>query len=346
MRRMLVFLFSVFVLTAFSVVAIAGNSYEQIDQETAKQMMEKDDDHIVVDVRRQEEYDEGHIPGAILIPNETITSEKPDELPDLDQIIMIYCRSGRRSKEAAQKLADMGYTSIYEFGGIIDWTGDVVTNEVWNSYEMPVGLRYDRMWEYGDYAETYNADSIKALVHALGKLQIGEPTDMGIDDFTDILTFEFKDGSTSRLIFEDNIWVKEDDERYIVEGIDEVRRILDRVIMENTEMMMLIGDTEVPVTWEGNASVDELRTLLPLTIEMSMYGGFEQVGPIGQSITSDDQQITTDSGDVVLYSDDQIVVFYGSNTWAYTRLGHIDLSQKEMTDLLGNGNVTITLTED
>ena len=69
-----------------------------------------------MDVRHQEEYDEGHIPGAILIPNETITSEKLDELPDLDQIVLIYCRSGRRSKEAAQKLADMGYTNIYEFG--------------------------------------------------------------------------------------------------------------------------------------------------------------------------------------------------------------------------------------
>ena len=111
-------------------------------------------------------------------------------------------------------------------------------------------------------------------------------------------------------------------------------------------MKLYIGETEVPVTWEENASMEELRTLLPLTIEMSMYGGFEQVGPIGHSITRNDQQIKTDYGDVVLYSGDQIVVFYGSNSWAYTRLGHIDLSQEEMTDLLGNGDVTITLTED
>ena len=111
-------------------------------------------------------------------------------------------------------------------------------------------------------------------------------------------------------------------------------------------MKLYIGETEVPVTWEENASVEELRALLPLTINMSMYGGFEQVGPIGHSITRNDQQIKTDYGDVVLYSGDQIVVFYGSNSWAYTRLGHIDLSQEEMADLLGNGDVTITLTED
>ena len=104
-------------------------TYQQITQEKAKEMMQAEDGHIIVDVRRQDEYDSGHIPGAILIPNESIGTEQPKELPDLDQVILIYCRSGRRSKEASQKLADMGYTHIYEFGGIIDWTGEVVTSE-------------------------------------------------------------------------------------------------------------------------------------------------------------------------------------------------------------------------
>lgn len=105
------------------------NSYTQISQEQAKEMMTRDDGHIIVDVRRQDEYDAGHIPGAILIPNENIGTEHPEELPDLNQIILIYCRSGNRSKQAAQKLFDMGYTNIYEFGGIIDWTGEIVTEE-------------------------------------------------------------------------------------------------------------------------------------------------------------------------------------------------------------------------
>lgn len=116
---------------------------------------------------------------------------------------------------------------------------------------------------------------------------------------------------------------------------------------ENTEledtMRLLIGETEVPVTWEENASVEALRELCPVTIRMSMYGGFEQVGPIGQSIVRDDIQTDTSYGDIVLYSGNQIVIFYGSNSWAYTRLGHIPLSQKEMSQLLGNGDVTITL---
>lgn len=105
------------------------NTYTQIDQETAKEMMTRDDGHVVVDVRRRDEYDAGHIPGAILVPNESIGDAPPEALPDRDQIILLYCRSGNRSKQAAEKLAGMGYTNIYEFGGINTWTGEIVTSE-------------------------------------------------------------------------------------------------------------------------------------------------------------------------------------------------------------------------
>lgn len=105
----------------------AADSYRQISQETAKEMMNAEDGHIIIDVRRQDEYDTGHIEGAVCIPNESIDTKQPPELPDPDQIILVYCRSGRRSKEAAQKLFDMGYTNVYEFGGIIDWIYGTVT---------------------------------------------------------------------------------------------------------------------------------------------------------------------------------------------------------------------------
>ena len=101
--------------------------YMQISQETALRMMEQDDGHVVVDVRREDEYEAGHIPGAILIPNESIGEERPSALPDLQQTILIYCRSGNRSKEAASKLAQMGYLNLYEFGGIPTWPGETVT---------------------------------------------------------------------------------------------------------------------------------------------------------------------------------------------------------------------------
>ena len=92
-------------------------------------MMGKDDGHVIADVRRQDEYVEGHIPGAILIPNESIGTEMPAELPDLSRIMLVYCRSGRRSREAARKLFDRGYSRVYEFGGILIWTGDIVKAE-------------------------------------------------------------------------------------------------------------------------------------------------------------------------------------------------------------------------
>ena len=110
-------------------------------------------------------------------------------------------------------------------------------------------------------------------------------------------------------------------------------------------MVLSINGTEVPVTWEENPSVADLQKYLPLTIQMSQYGGFEQVGSIGRSIVMDDKQITTNYGDIVLYAGDKIVIFYGSNSWAYTRLGHVNLSQKEMTELLSNGNASITIAE-
>ena len=238
MKRLVSVVLILFVGLTGHIVCAEDPGYKQIDQETAKEMMKQEDGHIIVDVRTQEEYDEGHIPGAICVPNESIGTDAPEALPDPEQILLVYCRSGRRSKEASQKLAAIGYTNVYEFGGILDWTGEIV---------------------------------------------------------------------------------KED------------------------TMKLMIGETEVPVTWEANASVEALASLRPLTIPMSMYGGFEQVGPIGQSIVSDDEQTATEPGDIVLYSGDQIVLFYGSNSWAYTRLGHVDLPQEEMEELLGNGDVEITI---
>ena len=137
------------------------------------------------------------------------------------------------------------------------------------------------------------------------------------------------------------------------ESVNEPSANEDETTQEDTRkdieamLQMRIGDTAVTVEWEDNESVQALRDLCtdnPLTIQMSMYGGFEQVGSIGQSLPRDDRRTTTGAGDIVLYSGNQIVVFYGSNSWAYTRLGHItDQNAAGMSELLGNGDVTITI---
>lgn len=140
--------------------------YRQISQEEAARMMERDDGHVVVDVRQREEYYEAHIPGAVLIPNESIGEEPPELLPDKDQIILIYCRSGNRSKQAARKLADMGYTQVYEFGGIRDWTGPVITEDREAAVRQTVSL----VLEVGDrrfYASPEDNESAEAFIRKL-----------------------------------------------------------------------------------------------------------------------------------------------------------------------------------
>ena len=103
------------------------NTYRQIAMDEAVDMMAQETGYIILDVRRPDEFAAGHIPGAINVPNETIGTAEIPELPDKDQLIMVYCRSGRRSKEAAEKLVKLGYTNIVEFGGILDWKGEIVT---------------------------------------------------------------------------------------------------------------------------------------------------------------------------------------------------------------------------
>ena len=103
------------------------NPYRQISQEEAARLMQEQSDYLLLDVRTQAEFAQAHIPGAICIPNETIGTGEIPELPDKGQLILVYCRSGNRSKQAAGKLAALGYTNVVEFGGINSWTGETVS---------------------------------------------------------------------------------------------------------------------------------------------------------------------------------------------------------------------------
>ncbi len=108
--------------------ALDGESgYRRISMEEAVVMMEEESGYIILDVRTPEEFEEKHIPGAVNIPNETINTEEIPDLPDKEQLILVYCRSGNRSKQASEKLADLGYTNIVEFGGINDWEGETTS---------------------------------------------------------------------------------------------------------------------------------------------------------------------------------------------------------------------------
>ena len=126
-KRFLIMLLT-FALPFGSVGCSAGGyiSYDQISGAQAKALMDSESGYIIIDARTQSEYDEGHIPGAILIPEYEIVDRAEKELPNKDQLILVYCRSGRRSKIAAEELVKLGYTNVKEFGGIIDWEYEIV----------------------------------------------------------------------------------------------------------------------------------------------------------------------------------------------------------------------------
>ena len=117
------------IVAAVLLLSSCGSSYTRISQDEAMQMMQEQTDYLIVDVRRPDEFAEGHIAGAINVPSDDITDGMPELLPDKEQTLLVYCRSGNRSKEASRKLADIGYTKVYEFGGINTWEGEIVTGE-------------------------------------------------------------------------------------------------------------------------------------------------------------------------------------------------------------------------
>lgn len=125
MKRIAAVILSLFVLAGcFGGESEKDIGYKQVNAEQAMEIMANESDYIILDVRTEEEYAQAHIPNAICIPNETISDEKPKQLEDFDQLILVYCRSGNRSKQAAEKLVNIGYTNIVEFGGINDWHGE------------------------------------------------------------------------------------------------------------------------------------------------------------------------------------------------------------------------------
>ncbi len=313
---------------------VRGPFYAQISQDEAKLMMKDDDGHVIVDVRRADEYAKGHIPGAILIPNEEIGIEQPKELPDKNQIILVYCRTGRRSKEAAQKLADMGYVNVYEFGGIEDWTGDIVTDDNDDALEKTASLSFESFDGGGPEFNVVIAD--ESIVSYVSRSKYRDPDH----------------GETTMIIEERSPIADNLDHKYRVTVNDELNVQIEQLSVKDINeeagegMILKINGEDYPVEWENNESVEALKTLCPRTVEMSMYGGFEQVGSLGSSLPRNDEQTTTDYGDIVLYSGNQIVIFYGSNSWAYTRLGHILADKEIMEEALANGDVTIELVSE
>ena len=331
------------------------NSYKQIDQETAKQMMGQDDGHVVVDVRTQEEYDAGHIPGALLIPNESIGTEPPEELPDRNQIILIYCRSGNRSKQAAQKLFDMGYMNIYEFGGINTWTGEITAEEDTTVKNTPAELSFDSFDGGGpEYSVEIDDPEVVAFTE---KRAYHSPDHEEMDGAGYSVAFTFvglMPGETQVRISgwspiagsETYLYSMTVDDQLNVSTRFLTSEDMDAFTRSTPELVIEVNGKRFYADLEDNCAaklfIEQLNSAA-IEVEMHDYGGFEKVGPLPWTLPRNDMQITTEPGDVILYDGNQITVYYGQNTWDLTRLARIgNVKKEELLDAFGDGEVTVS----
>ena len=188
---MIPFIVLLYLLTGISCSASQeATSFTRISMEEAKKMMELDDGHVIVDVRTEEEYSSGHIPGAICIPNETIYKDRPSTLPDLDQVILIYCRSGNRSKRSARMLYEMGYTNVYEFGGIIDWDGEIETARTLSTFSV---YRYGEI-RYDSYSIFLDEDGYHVSINDEEPVPMDEETVQTLMDVIETYNVSSWDG--------------------------------------------------------------------------------------------------------------------------------------------------------
>ena len=358
------------ILTVFlaGCAASADSGYIQIDQETAREMMAMEASAAVL---RFSSFSGGGYEYSVKVDDPSIVScearyELEEHAEEIDGASYDYIVSFTGLKQGATT------ATIYGRSPIMDNENSVYTISVdaalrvtltpvraisnffvyrngeirYDSYQITMDADGYHVSINEEQEQPVSADAVDALMNVINAYDVvswdgfSESRSFVLDGEAFWLDFTLTDG-TSVHARGDNVFP----ERYF-EAMSAMWNILSLITEEEPGMKLYIGETKVPVTWEKNASVEALKTLLPLTIRMSMYGGFEQVGPIGQSIVREDEQIITSSGDIVLYSGNQIVIFYGSNSWSYTMLGHVNLTQREMADLLSLGDVTITVTAD
>ena len=361
-RRMMIAIFGALLLLTGCVsqtdpTQAPASTYQQITQAEAVERMAQEDGHVIVDVRRQDEYDAGHIPGAILIPNESIETTPPAELPDKAQIILVYCRSGRRSKEAAQKLADMGYANVYEFGGILTWEGEITTETEGETDMNHTSLSFESFDGGGPSFSAIAED--ESLLTWEKTVAYANPDHEQMDGSAFTVTFAFtglKPGSTKLTIEQrspisgnlDHIYTATVDERLRVSlelvaaiDLDQIEAIRPRPVL-----VIEANGKQFYATLEDNSSAEAFTELLregPLAVELHDYGGFEKVGPLPAELPRNDEPITTQPGDVILYQGSQITIYYDENTWTFTRLARIGSVTKEaLLKALGPGDVTVT----
>lgn len=338
------------------------NEYKIISQEVAVEMMSRDDGHIVLDVRTRDEFNDGHIPGAVCIPNEEIDTDRPAQLPDLEQIILIYCRSGNRSKKAAKKLCDMGYKNVYEFGGIITWEGEIVKEDTADNPQTEANTGAEAVLSFSsfdgggpEYSVVLTDDTI---VTYTCERRYGSVDHEEIDGAAYDVVFTFtgnKPGETDMTVEERSPIAGDFDHFYTVRVDSDLNVSIEykstadlyEAIKPTAVIIIATKNGYFTAVPENNSSAEEFLERLSegeLEIEMQDYGNFEKVGELPWDISRNDSEITTEPGDVILYEGNKLTIYYDENTWSFTKLAKItDVTREELLDVLGEGEISVTM---
>ena len=267
----------------------------------------------------------------------------------------MHCRSGVRSAQAAQKLVDLGYTNVYDFGGILSWTGEIVMEEADTKEPETVSISFDS-WQGIDpeFSLTIQDPDMISCVSSLQSLSDDQKE---TDQQKSVVTFEFKGlkpGET-KVIFAARSQSGEDydascfifvDEDLNVSASELIYEYFDRISLRPTPTLCIEANGKVfYADLSDNSSAEALTEKLSresLEIELHDYGHFEKVGALPWELPRNDEQITTSPGDVILYQGNQITVYYDVNSWNFTRLAKIgNVTREELLDTFGEENVSV-----
>ncbi len=312
---------------------------------------------VLVSCRKTNTNNNTNNTSSLVSENNTKLEETDKPIYNKNDILVVFFSATGTTKGVAQKIADITGADLKE----------IVPEIAYTSADLNYGNSESRATKEQNTQSARPKMKENISIEGYKTIYLGYPiwwgqaprimsTFVENSDFTGVTVIPFCTSGSSDIGQSDDKLAEQANGGEWVQGkrfssnasVEQIQEWINEMNNQYTkkQMILKINNTEVPVTWESNNSVNALAELVSskeMVINMSMYGGFEQVGSLGADLPRNDKQTTTNYGDIVLYSGNQIVIFYGSNSWSYTRLGHINLSEQEMTDLLSNGNVSINL---
>lgn len=331
------------------------NSYKQITVGEARQMMAQEDGHLFIDVRSAEEYEAGHIHGAISIPSDSLGSELPSALPNTDQILLVYGGSEAQCCAGAEKLFDLGYRNVYAFGSILDWDDELETGPAGELHPTLTLHSFD-----GGGPEYSIGIEDPSILYCASEIRYSKANHEELEGagYTETFTFTaLKPGQTRVTLSARSPIAGNYDQTYLA-TVDDALRIrlteesfvdynAPEIIEPTRVLVVVLNEDYYYATLEDSAAAEAFVTLLNdhygLQLTMQDNGGYEKFGTLPETLAASDETMTAQPGDIVLSEGNRLSILYGENTASQTRLAHLDMDLEALQAALGDGDVTVSL---